>query len=206
MERLVKIVLIAVLLCFLSGTAFADFQIEGSTSGTFYAGSTPLGNSLFGLQFTGSSFGPTSLGPPSGTTLNLGTFDFATLLAFFNPFDFQLAVNFTAPAGAGGTTFSADLKGFVTLFGGSAKVDFANNGPIHFDFAGGAGSFDLEITDVVIPNFSSGSIIGTISNATYNPSAVISSVSVPEPLTPTVLVFNLLAVGLFAMVVRPRVS
>lgn len=182
------------LLSFGSGTALADFDIQGSTSGGFYLGPVALGSSFSGLNFEGASFGPTTMGP-SGTTLSMGTFNLATLLGYFDPFDFRLNVNFTAPAGAGSTTFSADLRGLVTIFGGSVTVDF-DNSPIHFNFANsaGSGSFDLSIADVSVSNFSSRSITGRISNATY----LASTVSVPEPFTPTILIINLLAVGLFA--------
>lgn len=201
MERgLMKSIVCAVLLCLSSGVAFADFQIKGSTSGSFSIGSVPLGDNLFGLDFDGSTFGPTNLGPPSGTEINLGTFNLSSVFAYFDPFDFRLKVDFEAPAGAGGTTFSAELSGYVWFFNGAASVNFDNE-PVHFTFSNstGSGSFDLAIkSDVYIPNFQSRSITGVISNAVYNG----PSVSVPEPFTVSVLMLNLLALGIFAMAIR----
>lgn len=196
---LIKAAICAVLLCLSSGVAFADFQIKGSTSGSFYIGPVPLGDNLFGLDFDGSTFGPTNLGPPSGTEINLGTFNLSSVLAYFDPFDFRLRVDFEAPAGAGGTTFSAELSGYVWFFNGAASVNFDDE-PVHFTFSNstGSGSFDLAIkNDVYIPNFQSRSLTGVISNAVYGP-----AVSVPEPFTVNVLMLNLLALGIFALAIR----
>jgi len=196
---LIKAVVCAVLLCLSSGVAFADFQLEGSTSGSFYIASVPLGTNLLGLEFDGSTFGPTSLGPPSSTEIDLGTFSLNSFLAYFDPFDFRLRVNFVAPAGAGGTTFGAELSGHVVFFNGAATVNFDDQ-PVHFTFSSstGSGSFDLAIkNDVTIPNFQSRSITGVISNAVYGP-----SVSVPEPFTVSVLMLNLTALGIFALAIR----
>lgn len=199
-----KAVFFALLACLSSGIALADFQIAGSTSGSYYLGSIPLGTNLFGLQFQGSTFGPTTLGPPASAEINLGTFSLSSLLAYFDPFDFRLTVNFQAPAGAGGTTFSADLSGLVVFTNGSAFVNFNNNGPVHFTFSNseGSGSFDLSISDVYVPNFSSRSITGTITNAVYSGNVISTAVTVPEPFTLTVLVLNLLALGFFGLAIR----
>ena len=163
----VKVGSIAILLCLSGGSAFADLTMEGSTSGTFYAGSVSLGSSipLLGLSFTGANFGPTT-----STQLNLGTFNLSSLVAVFNPFDFNLTINFTAPAGAGSSSFSADLRGAVLpVIGGFAKIDFENNGPRHFEFQNGqgSGSFDLAIGDVTLTNGTSRSVKGTVSNAQF---------------------------------------
>ena len=161
-----RAVFIVFLLCLSSSSAFADlgFNVQGSSSGEFYLGSSiPLGtSSLFGLTFTGSTFGPTQ-----NPVLNLGTFGLSSVLGIFNPFDFKLNVNFVAPA-VGGTVFTADLSGLVTLFGSSATVDF-NNAPQHFKFssAQGSGSFDLYVNDVTVANGSSATLYGTITNATF---------------------------------------
>ena len=58
--------LAVLLLCFASGSAFADLTYQGSTSGQFYVGSTNigLGTSVAGLTFNGASFGPTAAGRP----------------------------------------------------------------------------------------------------------------------------------------------
>lgn len=199
--ELIKAVICAVLLCLSSGVAFADFQIQGSTSGSFFIGPVPLGDNLFGLEFDGSTFGPKSaFGPPAGVEIDLGTFSLNSFLAIFDPFDFRLRVNFVAPAGAGGTTFSAELSGHVFFFNGAASVSFDDE-PVPFQFSNsaGSGSFDLEIknTEVTIPNFKSQSITGLIKNAVYEP-----SVSVPEPFTVTVLMLNFLALGIFGLAVR----
>lgn len=204
MERgLMKSIVCAVLLCLSSGVASADFQIQGSTSGSFYWGPAKLGDNLFGLDFDGSTFGPTTLGPPSEAEIDLGTFNLSSILAIFDPFDFRLRVNFVAPAGIGGTTFSAELSGYVWFFNGSANVNFDNT-PVSFTFSNseGSGGFLLTIlNDVSIPNFSSASVTGTISNAYFN-EATPTSVTVPEPFTVSALMVNLLALGVFAVAVR----
>jgi hypothetical protein len=184
-----------VLLCLSGGIAFADFTIEGSTSGAFYLGSVSLGSSidLLGLSFNGTTLVPTTVdaeSPNPQANLNLGTFNLSSLLAIFNPFDFVLRVNLTAPAGASDTIFSADLRGAVVpVFGGVARIDFANN-PRHFEFANsrGSGSFDLAIEDVILTNRSSRSISGSISNSTF--------AATPEP-TSIVLISTLMVGVLF---------
>jgi hypothetical protein len=145
------------------GSAFADIDlpVAGSTNGQFYdglLGIIPLGSAVAGLQFAGTTFGPTT-----GPEINLGTFRLSSSLAVFNPFDFKLSVNFTTPT-VNATVFQADLTGAVLLGRGAATVNFANN-VRHLDF--GSGSFDLHITDVVVANGSSASIVGTISNAKF---------------------------------------
>jgi hypothetical protein len=143
------------------------FSVKGSTTGEFYLGPIPVGTSLEGLTFAGTDFGPTT-----NPTLTLGTFDLNTLLGYYDPFDFKLTVNFTVPA-VGGSVFSADLSGLVSIFGGSATVNFLG-GPKHFTFYdGGSGSFDLSISDLSIRNGKTATLIGTISNATFAPN--------PEP-------------------------
>jgi hypothetical protein len=174
--RIAKAGLIVLLLALCGGSAFADlaFPVSGLTTGDFYLGTVDLGSSipLSGLSFTGNTFSGTN---PS---INLGTFSLAALASWFDPYDFKLSVNFLAPA-TSGTVFKADLNGVVSFVGGSAKIDFANNGPTHFAFTNGqgSGSFDLSIADVKVGNWSSASIMGTISNATFaatpEPTAVI---------------------------------
>jgi hypothetical protein len=167
-------VVIGLLLLF-GGNASADlpFDVEGSTAGKFYLGSTniPLGNSIGGLTFTGTHFGPTT-----GENLVLGTFSLSSILAYFDPLDFKLSLAFVAPVVAS-AAFTADLSGLVSVFGGSATVNFIDNGPRHFTFtsAQGSGTFDLLISDVTVANGSSASILGAISNATF--------ATTPEPTT-----------------------
>jgi hypothetical protein len=178
-----KIGLLALLLCLAGGSAFADmtFDIQGSTTGQFYLGSTniAMGTSLIGLSFNGSTFTDTVV-PPGGTQIDLGTFNLATLLAYYDPFDFKLSVSLTAPT-VGGTTFQADLSGLVSIIGGAATINFVDNGPRHFTFsnAQGSGAFDLYISDVSVGNFSSKTLVGTISNATFaanpEPAAILLS-------------------------------
>jgi hypothetical protein len=188
-SRFATVVSTVILFCLSGSTAFADFTMAGSTTGTFYLGSVSLGSSidLLGLSFTGANFGPTTIdtdSPNPQANLNLGTFNLSSLLAVFNPFDFNLRVNFTAPA-ASSTIFSADLRGAVVpVIGGFAKIDFVNT-PRHFEFSNsqGSGSFDLTIQDVTVTNGSSKSLTGTISNATF--------AATPEP-TSIVLISTLM--------------
>jgi hypothetical protein len=135
-------------------------EVQGTTSGSFSVGGVDLGSSipLLGLAFTGVSFGPTT-----STDLGFGSFSLSSLVGLFNPFDFTLDIEFLVPPGAGATSLHADLSGAVVpVLGGFVKVDFANNGPIHFEYSGG--SFDVSIADVTIRNGQSRDIAGTISN------------------------------------------
>jgi hypothetical protein len=173
-SRIAKTGYVALFLCLCSSSALADmaFNIQGSSAGQFYLGSTPLGSSITGLAFNGASFGPTAT-----TQVTLGAFNLNTLLAYFDPLDFRLSINFVGPT-TNGTTFSANLSGLVSLFGGTATINFDNT-PKHFTFsnAQGSGSFDLTLSDVRVSNGSTGSIIGKISNATFattpEPTAVV---------------------------------
>jgi hypothetical protein len=185
--------LISTLLGSTAGTAAAiPLEVQGTTSGSFFAGPVDLGSSipLLGLAFSGADFGPTT-----STTLNLGTFTLNSLLGLFNPFDFVLDVDFLVPPDAGGTSLFADLLGAVIpVFGGGAKIDFANNGPIHFTYDGG--SFDLSVADVAVKNGTSGSIVGTISNVVLDtPIAVVA---------PGTLMLVLAGLGLVSAVARAR--
>jgi hypothetical protein len=169
--------LISTLLGSTAGTAAAILlEVQGTTSGSFFAG-------------------PVDFGPTTSTTLNLGTFTLNSLLGLFNPFDFVLDVDFLVPPDAGGTSLFADLLGAVIpVFGGGAKIDFANNGPIHFTYDGG--SFDLSVADVAVKNGTSGSIVGTISNVVLDtPIAVVA---------PGTLMLVLAGLGLVSAVARAR--
>jgi hypothetical protein len=161
-------VFIALLSCVFSGSAFADLTVQGTTSGQFYLGPIEMGTSLTGLTFNGADFGPTTVSTSSPTALTLGTFSLSTLVSYFDPFDFKLSVSFTAPSYAH-TSFKADLSGLVSIFGGSATINFVDNGPRHFTFSNseGSGSFDLSINDLKVANGKTASIFGTISNATF---------------------------------------
>jgi hypothetical protein len=75
---------------------------------------------------------------------------------------------------------------------GSATIDFANN-VRHVEF--GSGSFDLRITDVVVANGSSASIIGRISNATF--------ATTPEPAS---IVLTTALLGGLLVVFRKRLK
>ena len=158
--------------CLASGSAFADpsFNISGSTTGQFLKNGFVQSGSVNGLSFAGANFGPTSVTNGSDIQIDLGTFSLFTLWSSFDPYDFKLSVNFTAPS-VGGTVFTADLSGLVSFFGGSATVNFIDNGPRHFSFsnAQGAGSFDLYLTDLSVDNFSQATIKGRIYNVSANP-------------------------------------
>ena len=168
-----KIAFVVLLLSVASGSALADpsFTITGSTTGQFSLLGIPLGNSIGNsLTFTGTDFGPTTATPGADLQVNLGTFDLSTWFMVFDPFDFKLNVNFTAPS-TGGTVFTADLSGLVTVFGGYTTVNFVDNGPRHFSFAGdqGSGSFDLYLSDVRVYNNSQVALVGSIRNISANP-------------------------------------
>jgi hypothetical protein len=176
-----------------SGSAFADlflpFQLKGSTTGTFIDSSGSYLPTVGGLTFSGRSFGPTSL-----PLLNLGTFHLSALPPSLTSYDFDLSVTFSAPAGAGATDFKADLKG-KTVFGvNTATINFKDNST-HFTFSNskGSGSFDLNITDVLVTNLLDASIIGAISNATFAPT--------PEP---SVIVLSACLLGVIFVVFRKK--
>jgi hypothetical protein len=170
-----KVARLVILLCLVAG-ARADFtfDIAGSTTGQFYSESLPVGTSLPGLAFTGTTFGQTAASG-SNREIDLGSFSLATLVSDYNPFEFKLSVNFTAPH-TGVTAFDADLRGSVTRLGDWTRVKF-DNGPRHFVFTGpqGSGRFDLLLTDVKVKNSSTASIKGKIRNisASPEPSAIL---------------------------------
>jgi hypothetical protein len=172
---LVTAALVALVLGGTAETASAiPLEVQGTTSGSFSLNGTDLGSSiaLLGLSFTGVSFGPTT-----STSLDLGTFSLSSFLGVFNPFDFTLDIEFLVPPGAGATSLHADLAGAVVpMLGGLVRVDFVDNGPIHFAYGNG-GSFDLSIADLTIWNGQSRDVAGTISNVVASGPTVIVPVA-----------------------------
>ena len=106
---------------------------------------------------TGASFGPTAT-----TQVTLGAFNLNTLLAYFNPLDFRLSINFVGP-NTGGTTFGANLSGLDRSLGERPRlISTTPPNTSHFRMLKAPGVFYLTLSDVRVSNGSAGSIIGKI--------------------------------------------
>lgn len=186
-----------------SSSPAAAVTFTGSATGCFGSGCTPSILALNDqLLFAGNPLfnGTTTTGP---LTLNLGGFavsDPSILLLDFNDSyngqQFNLTLNFTAPAGANPNpaSFSASLFGTLNwLNGGTLKIDFAPTAQ-HFTYAGG--SFNLLINDVTLAtNFifhaDADLLTGTFSNVT-------TVAPVPEPATWAMMILGFAGVGFVA--------
>lgn len=146
-------------LALLCGSAFADtLEVAGSTSGSFYLGPVPLGNTVGSLSYTGASFDTTS------TTLNLGSFSLgACLVCVYDLNDFKLTIDFTLPVGLTPDPVKsrADVSGTVIWKSGGAEINFSN-APIHMSYPDGA--FDLVLSDVSVDVGRTATLYGTITS------------------------------------------
>lgn len=135
--------------------AYADsFALEGEASGDFYndAGTVKYGKSVKELSYAGSAFGPQS----SASELSLGQFSLGSSCLLcsgtnYNPFAFQLNIQFFAPVGTDSLVYSGNVKGLTWWVLGGAMVDF-DNSPINVAYSNseGSGSFNLTISDVFL--------------------------------------------------------
>lgn len=141
---------------------FAD-SYTYTTAGCFVGGScTSNGSSVnFTNVFTGStdatlSFSdissPTTVG--SGTLISLGSFTFSLLNPGLSGYSgqFNLNVDFSNPAGTGGSPLVASVLGGVLINAGGAVITF-NQSAQTFSYPGGSFTLDLDTNPVYVTNF-----------------------------------------------------
>ena len=124
---------------FFSGSDTACFYGSPNTSCTLSSSATSLGEGyLFGppLWYTPNAAGFTA--PATGGAIDLGTFSFNEDLFAIADGTFDIDLDFTAPSGAGGQTYTAEASGFVIFGYGGAEIDFNQPTDQTFDYAGGA--------------------------------------------------------------------
>jgi hypothetical protein len=175
-----------------------SINLGGDASGTFYndAGTINYGTTVGQLSYTGNKFGPQS----SDQDLDLGKFKLGSscilcLGTDYNPFAFQLHIEFYVPAGTNSLVYSGNVKGWTWWVLGGAKIDFSNS-PIQISYnnAQGSGSFNLTISDAVIGVDDTVTLKGKVT-----PGAVAVDESAVEPLA----IFSI-AFGCLAYLVRTR--
>jgi hypothetical protein len=203
--RYLLVVLGLATLLVVQGTAFADIQVGGNTTGSaFFQGSSSQGTSVnngwAGLSFTSSTFGPQS----SSTPLNLGSFSLGCFVCAgnFTPYDFDLLVDFTVPVGTSSSAvINGDVKGKLSgsFLGTSNTVGIGFTGLSHFTYSNGqgSGSFDLAVNSIAaesIPvNGGSRTVTGNISNI----SNTTFTASTPEPASIALLGTLMIGLGIY---------
>ena len=175
-----------------AGTASASVSFQGSTTGCFnFCTSFSSNPSDVGLSFTGTNFGPTTIGTTG--SLTLGSFDVSN-----NPFNdlngdtFKVKVNFTSPAGTSPDPqiFTATLDGNINFFGGNLDIDFSNT-PVTFTFNGG--TFSLLLNDISLDT----SFFDSSDKANLT-GVVTVTAAVPEPATWAMMILGFFGVGFMA--------
>ena len=130
----------------------SNITVAGNTEGNFDGGTTAanvsmteVGLSILDFQGAAFSTGVTTGNPP--VQVSVGAFDLRTFRLFdFDGHTFNLAVTFTAPAGAPGVpqTFTATLTGTVQVLVPSESITINfNNTPQVFAYNGGTFSFTV---------------------------------------------------------------
>lgn len=133
---------------FFSGSDTACFYGSPDTSCTLSSSTTSLGFGYYNgppLSYTPNAAGFNA--PATGGTIDLGTFSFNEDLFALADGTFDIDLTFTAPAGAGGQTYTAEAFGFVLLGWGGAEIDF--NEPTDQTFSYAGGSFDVLLPSTV---------------------------------------------------------
>jgi len=136
-----------------------------------------------GLNFKG-----TTASNKSGPTLSFGSMSLQNIL-FDDPSatKFDLKVNFTSPAGAGSSNFTADLVGLIFLGLGYVEIDFGGPQTIKYD----GGSFKLAIDDIYLYSIDSKDpITGRVFDVNAAPVA-----AVPEPSTWAMMLLGFSGLG-----------
>jgi PEP-CTERM motif-containing protein len=180
-----------------TGTARADIQFTGTTTGS-------LSPTVTGLTFAGT--GISALVPIGGsaTLADIGTFTLSCPggnCGSIPASTFTLTFTFSLPTVSPNQTFSANVSGKVnvnqTNTVSNATIDFNNTAQtVAYTTTGGSGTFDLAVTND--PTVSSNTrnptqsqtVTGLISNVTFTPTPV------PEPATIGMLVGVLGFVGI----------
>jgi hypothetical protein len=176
------LVLGAALVALLSAPAKATVVYGGSTEGCFGTCTPQNSATDNGLTFNGTTFSNVT----AGTSFDLGTF---TLQNGTNSYDetFDLLVTFTAPAGSGNGTFTADLSGAVHGNSGdpSVSVTFTDS-PQPFN------GFTLSLTDLTNMQPSSHGNVYDITGL------ITVTAAVPEPSTWAMMLLGFMGIGFMA--------
>lgn len=85
---------------------------------------------------------------PNGGVVQLGSFAVGNDVIGAQAGTFDLEVTFTAPAGSGGKTYTADTFGVVSFLGGFADITFNNPTTQLYTYPGG--EFDLSVPSSTI--------------------------------------------------------
>ena len=199
MRKLVLSMIGSAALAFSATAANAATEFAGTATGCFGPSScTPLTtDSDAGLSYTSGTFdvftdsnGHLSLGALGN---NLGSFSLSDLVNDYNGDMFNLLVTFSLPAGAGPSTFTANLVGQVTgLPGGGVTIDFDNTDQL---FAYDGGSFLFGVNDV---DLTPGGPLQVLSGH-------IQAQAVPEPATWALMLLGFGGIGLALRVRRKPV-
>ncbi len=173
--KFTRTLILAATLIIATGAARAttsELTLAGNTSGFFDGGAAGTNVSLLGLNYNGTTFGPSTtvgggLSLGGGGSNDLGKFTLTGTPATYTGHTFGLQVLFTVPtgiSGGGGTTVSALFTGQVASLGnGFLHIDFDNT-PSVFNFNDGtnSGSFSLTVNDMDINPGLTNSVSGLI--------------------------------------------
>jgi len=186
-------------------TALADIRVAGDTTETAFSNGQ---QSWEELTFSSGAFDVTSSGSPvmlAGEdklgSLALGDREGPTNLLLGRD-NFHLTLTFTMPEGLlpKSTTFTADILGVASRYGGFATVFFSDwTQDFTFkDDSGGVGSFTLSLSPTSV--FNGKNVLLVTSNHSIDVTGKIENVAVttvPEPGVMVSLVTMLLGVGLW---------
>lgn len=170
---------------FLSAAAFSLPSLASTYSGSDTACFFGLAKSSCTLSSSKTTLGvstnqsPLSYTPDSGFTapiaggiIDLGTFSVSKSLAGGEAGTFDIDVTFTAPAGAGGKTYSATTLGAVILGKGGVEISFDDPTTQLYTYPGGEFDLTLPSTTILIAAGKTDVLDGTITPLT---------VAAPEP-------------------------
>ena len=186
-------------------TAMADLRVAGDSTETAFSNGQQTWEDL---TFSSGAFDVTSSGNPVMLTGEdkLGTLALGDREGPINLLlgrdNFHLTLSFTAPEGLlpKSTTFTADILGVASRYGGFATVLF-NDWTQNFTFKddlGGTGSFTLSLTPTTV--FNGKNVLLVNSNRSIDVTGKITNVAfttVPEPGVIVSLVTMLLGAGLW---------
>ena len=180
--------------------ALAGSFYAGSDTGCFYAHSksnctVSSSKTSLGVAVGG---GPLFFAPDSGFTaptiaggtVDLGVFNINKTLLGGKAGTFDIDITFTAPAGAGGKTFSGSTLAVVALGKSGLEITFNHPTTQVFTYPGGAFDLSLPSSTILIGAGKSYTLDGVI--------AQCSTTSTPEPIPLAAIGLGLIAMALLA--------